>query len=205
MTEMQGDWGRTGPGGTPPQDERERQETLRRELDRLYDETARVEAALDERLGGGVPSWRISPRSIVPAGLLLGFVAAAGSLIIEVIVALLMGDHPLQMVRDALSWILGARALALQTGPALAVGTCLFLLVGAAAGLPLHQVLCRLFIAAPGIWRFLVATAVALVLWMASLLILPGTPFWLSGFTVLVYVYLILLLENWGRRGPVPL
>jgi hypothetical protein len=204
MTEMQGDWGRPGPGGVSPNDDRDRQEALRRELDRLYDETARVEVALDERLGGGMPSWRLRPRSLVPAGLLLGFVAAAGSLISEVIVALLMGDHPLQMVRDGLSWILGSPALSLQTGPALAIGTCFFLIFGAAAGLPLHQVLCRLFIAAPGIWRFLVATAVALVLWMLTLVLLPGTPFWLSGFTVLVYVYLILLLENWGRRGPVP-
>lgn len=203
MTETQGDWERPGPGAASPDEHRERQEALQRELDRLYDETARVEAALDARLGDGVPSWRLRPRSIVPAGLLLGFVAAAGSLVIEVIVALLMRDHPLQMVRDALSWILGAQALTLETGPRLAVGTCLFLLCGAAAGLPLHQVLCRLFIAAPGIWRFLVATAVALVLWMVSLLLLPGTPFWLSGFTVHVYVYLILLLENWGRRGPV--
>jgi hypothetical protein len=203
MTEMQGDWERPGPGAASPDEHRERQEALRRELDRLYDETARVEAALDEQLGDGLPSWRLRPRSIVPAGLLLGFVAAAGSLVVEVIVALLMRDHPLQMVRDALTWILGAQALTLETGPRLAVGTCLFLLCGAAAGLPLHQVLCRLFIAAPGIWRFLVATAVALVLWMVSLLLLPGTPFWLSGFTVHVYVYLILLLENWGRRGPV--
>jgi hypothetical protein len=38
---------------------------------------------------------------------------------------------------------------------------------------------------------------------MVSLLFLSGTPFWLSGVTVHVYVYLILLLENWGRRGPV--
>ena len=199
MTETLGDWQRPGTGPARQTDELMTKDALRRDLQRLYEEAARIEEALDERLGGGLPRFGASLRSGLPAGILLGFVAASGSLLLHVIGSLLMGLHPLQIVRAGMSLFLGIWAFDIETGPVLAVATCLYLIVGATLGIPLHRTFSRTFAAAPGIWRFLVATAIGMVLSLLSIPLLHGTPFWFAASTILAYVWIVLLLENWGR------
>src|SRR4029077_14088485 len=97
VTETLGGWQRPGAGPTRQTDELALKDALRRHLARLYEEAARLEGALDERLGGGLPRFSASLRSGLPAGILLGFVAASGSLLLHVIGSLLMGSHPLQI------------------------------------------------------------------------------------------------------------
>lgn len=204
MTETLGDWQRPGTGPTQQAEELVRKDALRRDLQRLYEEAARIEEALDERLGGGLPRFSASLRSGLPAGMLLGFVAASGSLLLHVIGSLLMDLHPLQIVRAGMSLFIGIWAFDIDTGPRLAFATCLYLIIGAALGIPLHRTFSRTFAAAPGIWRWLVATAVGLLLSLLSIPLLGETPLWFAAATLLAYVWIFLLLENWGRPGHRP-
>ena len=199
MTETLGDWERPGSGPTRQTDELALKDALRRDLARLYEEAARIEGALDERLGGGLPRFTASLRVGLPAGMLLGFVAASGSLLLHVIGSLLMDVHPLQIVRAGMSLFIGVWAFDIETGPRLAIATCLYLILGALLGIPLHRMFNHTFAAAPGIWRFLVATAFGLLLSLLSIPLLHGTPFWWTAFTILAYFWIVLLLENWGR------
>jgi len=204
MTETLGDWQRPGTGPTRQADELVQKDSMRRDLQRLYEEAARIEEALDERLGGGLPRFSASLRSGLPAGILLGFVAASGSLLLHVIGSLLMGLHPLQIVRAGMSLFLGVWAFDIETGPVLAFATCLYLIVGSLLGIPLHRAFSRTFVAAPGIWRFLAATAIGMVLSLFSIPLLHETPFWFAASTILAYVWIFLLLENWGRPAARP-
>jgi prepilin signal peptidase PulO-like enzyme (type II secretory pathway) len=110
-----------------------------------------------------------------------------------------MDVHPLQIVRAGMSLFIGDWAFDIETGPRLAIATCLYLILGALLGIPLHRMFNRTFAAAPGIWRFLVATAIGMLLALLSIPLLHGTPFWWTAFTILAYFWIVLLLENWGR------
>jgi hypothetical protein len=203
MTETLGDWERPGTGPTRQAEDLALKDALRRDLARLYEEAARIEGALDERLGGGLPRFTASLSIGLPAGMLLGFLAASGSLLLHVIGSLMMDVHPLQIVRAGMSLFMGVWAFDIESGPRLALATCLYLVIGALLGIPLHRMFNRTFAAAPGIWRFLVATAIGMALSIVSFLtpVPPrnGTPFWWTAFTLLAYVWIVLLLENWGR------
>ena len=200
MTETLGDWQRPGAGPNRQTEELMYKDALRRDLQRLYDEAARIEAALDERLGGGLPRFNASLRSGLPAGMLLGFVAASGSLLLHVIGSLLMGLHPLLIVQAGMSLFMDIWAFDIQTGPVLAFATCVYLVIGALLGIPLHRAFHRTFAAVSGIWRWLVATAIGLLLSLLSIPLLEKTPFWFAAATILAYVWIFLLLESWGRR-----
>src|SRR5262245_54192048 len=199
MTETLGDWQRPGSGPTRQADELVRKDALRRDLQRLYEEAARIEEALDERLGSGLPRFSASLRSGLPAGILLGFVAASGSLLLHVIGSLMMDLHPLQIVRAGMSLFIGIWAFDIDTGPRLALATCLYLIIGSLFGIPLHRMFSRTFAVAPGIWRFLAVTAIGMVLSLFSIPLLGATPFWFAAATILAYAWIFLLLENWGR------
>jgi hypothetical protein len=217
MTETLGDWEQPGKGPTQQTEAQKRRDALHRDLDRLYGEIGSIETELEglrgfEPMAGG-------RRAFLTTGLLLGIVAGATSLLFSIIGSLALGRHPLQLVRTYLSFVLGERALRLETGMPLALGTCLFLLAGAAYGLLFHLVLSRWFLEAPGIWRLLVSSALAIALWLVNYIlilrwiqptllgttaVLEQVPFWRAAGTHLVFAWTFLLVENRVRSGIAP-
>jgi hypothetical protein len=191
-------------------------ETRLAELERLYAEVRRLEA----EVAGGARSW--PPRGYytayhVLAGMLFGFVGAASSLLFNVVGSLLVGQHPLQLIRVYLTFPLGEQALDLDSGLALGIGTCLYLATGSLYGIGFHVVMSRWFEGAPARRRFLVATALGLGLWIANFylvlswlqpLLFGGAwivklvPFWVAALTHLVFAWTLLLVEQWGRFIP---
>jgi hypothetical protein len=189
----------------------------RAELERLYAEARRIEAELEP---GGGPPW--PPPGYytlfhVLAGMLLGFVGAASSLLFNVVGSLLVDQHPLQIIRVYLTFPLGESALTLDSGLALGIGTCLYLLTGSIYGVGFHIVLSRFFAQAAPARRFLVATALGTGLWLFNFylvlswlqpLLFGGSwivllvPFWVAALTHLVFAWTMLLLEQWGRFVP---
>lgn len=215
MTETLGDWEQPG-RGPHPGDAVARRDARRRELERLYDEVDRIEAELGIA-SLPLPAWAgRRPASFVLAGLLVGFVGAAASLLFHMVGALAMQNNPLQVVRIYLTLLRGERALANDTGRWLALGTCLYLLGGACYGILFHQVLGRWFPQAPGIWRLLVSSAMGVMIWLVNFYLLlswlqplltggPSVlqliPFWLAALTHLVFAWTIFFMEEWGRPG----
>ncbi len=187
------------------------------ELERLYAEVRRVEAEL---ASAAAPSWPPTGYYTlfhVLAGMLLGFVGAASSLLFNVVGSLLVGQHPLQIIRVYLTFPLGEQALRLDSGIALGIGTCLYLLTGTFYGIPFHIVLSRWFEKAPARRRLAVATALGLGLWVLNFYgilswlqpmlfggawIVRLVPFWVAAMTHLVFAWTMVLIEQWGRFIP---
>jgi hypothetical protein len=217
MTETYGDWETPAGGPTRQDTDLARRDAVRRDLDRLRDEVARIEAQVSGAAAIEVPARLLLLYNLV-AGLSAGCVAAAGSLLFNIVGALVVNQHPLEIIRVYLTIPIGERALALQTGPWLAAGVCLYLAIGAVYGIPFRLVLAGPFSQAPTIWRLLAATIMGLVLWVLDHYLILGLlqpltgephlhdlrPAWLAALTHVVFAWTILLFERRVRlAGPV--
>jgi hypothetical protein len=214
MTETYGGWETPGSGPTRQTDELAHRAALRRELDRLHEEIARVETELDE-FGSAFPlAQRVIRAADTLAGSTVGFLAAAVALIFQAIVSLLSGQHPLEAVRLLLTLPLGPPALKLETGPALAGGICLWLLAGILYGLLFHAVLSGPFAMAPGVWRLLAVTAMGMVLFVVHVPLVIGwlgplltghpamarvVPAWQLAMAHLIFAWSIVAFEGRGH------
>ncbi|MGB0716593.1 MAG: hypothetical protein ACPGXK_11980 [Phycisphaerae bacterium] len=169
---------------------------------------------------GGEPSW--PPKSYytayhIMAGMVLGFIAATTSLLVNVIGAAMLSKHPLELIRVYLTFPLGERALNLESGFALAAGCCLYLGTGMFGGIPFHLVLSRYFSQSNMFVRFAVATVMGIGIWLINFygLIAWVQPMLIGGnwivetiplpvaiFTHLVFGWTMLLVDQWGRFVP---
>lgn len=214
MTETYGGWETPGSGPTRQTDELTHRAGLRRDLDRLHEEIARVESELGE-FGSDFPlARRVVRAADTLAGSTVGFLAAAVALLFQTVVSLLSGQHALEAVRLLLTLPLGPQALHLETGPALAGGICLWLLVGTLYGVVFHAVLSGPFALAPGVWRLLAVTAVGMVLFVVHVPLVMGwigprltgapasalaVPAWQLASDHLIFAWAILVFEGRGR------
>ena len=107
-------------------------------------------------------------------GFMLGLVAAAMSLVVNVIGASVVKDSPLEIIRVYLTFPLGERALAVtgesnvyavNNGVVLACGVCLYLATGMVLGVPIHVVLARFTAKSSMAVRMVFASAVGIFLW----------------------------------------
>jgi hypothetical protein len=215
MTETYGDWETPGDGPTRQRDDLARRDTLRRDLSRLYEEMARLEDEIELGSRLGVPERLVFLYNLL-AGLAAGFAGATGSLLFNILGSLLVGRHPLEIIRILLTFPLGTRALQLETGPGLAAGLCLYLLAGSLIGVAFHAVLSGVFAQAPGVWRLLAVTSMGLALWVVDFYVILGWlqplftgdphitdlwPAWLAALSHLVYAWMVLLFERRVRHG----
>jgi len=188
-------------------------------LQELAELRARVEQLEAEVRGSALPEqpeW--PPREFytayfVLAGFTLGGIAAMTSLLFNVIGSLSAGQHPLHLIQIYLTFPLGEPALKMESGLALAVGCCLYLLTGMVFGIPFHLVLSRWFDRSDFVRRFMITTAMALALWLLNNGILAwlqpslcggdwivkDIPWWVAAATHLVFGWTMLLLQPLGR------
>ena len=153
------------------------------------------------------------------AGMVLGLVAAAASLMFNIVGALIMGKHPLELIRVFLTFPLGEKALEQDTGFILATGCCLFLGTGLLGGIPFHLILSRYFSGASIRFRIVVATALSIGVWLITFYglidslqprlfggrwIVEQIPIVVAVLTHLVFGWTILLLDQWAQFVPRP-
>src|SRR5262245_57143051 len=150
----------------------------------------------------------------VLTGFVLGGVAAMTSLLFNVVGALINGLHPLQLIRVYLTFPLGREAENLESGLALAVGCCLYILTGMVLGIPFQLVLTRWFDASTFAVRFAVVSVMAIALWVFNIYgilswlqnalfgvnwIVEDIPWWVAMLTHLVFGWSMLVLQPFGR------
>ncbi|MFN0054755.1 MAG: hypothetical protein ACKV0T_21495 [Planctomycetales bacterium] len=194
---------------------------------------ARVEQ-LEEELAEAAPRWQPgSPYPVYDAasGFVLGSIGAAAALLVNVIGAPIVGKHPLELIRVYLTFPLGEKALALadplkgaQTvsdGMVLAFGCCLYLATGMLLGIPFHMLLSRLGNPAPLKTRLLVATGLALAVWVINFYLILAwlqpllfggrwivdstyLPWWVGAGTHLIFGWTMAFVQPWGRVAPPP-
>lgn len=188
-----------------------------RELAELQAKVRQLQSELAQSEGGSeAGEW--PPRDFYTAyyvlgGFVLGGGGAAASLLFNIIGSLIVGQHPLQIIRVYLTFPLGAQGLEIDNGLTLAVGCCLYLLTGMALGIPFHLVLSRWFIHASFGTRFGVVSAMALAVWAINFYailswlqpalfggrwIVEQTPWWVGASTHLVFGWTMLLVQPLG-------
>ena len=179
-------------------------------------------------------SWRLSagfyPAYAATTGFLLGGIAAVVALAVNVVGAMLVGRHPLELIRVYLTFPLGAQALALTSAPAgttaiddrmiLLLGTCLYLGTGMLIG-SIFQLILSAWTRGQSLGRRLACASVtALVIWLVNFygilvwlqpLVCGGDwivnpqfhPIWVAAGTHLVFGCTMALLSPLGEFQPV--
>jgi len=190
----------------------------RAELDRLRRQVAQLES--DLAVGKGPSDW--TPQGYyttyhILAGMVLGLIAAAVSLIANVIGSAMFGKHPLELIRVYLTFPMGENALEMTSGFALAAGCCLYLATGMIGGIPFHMILSRYFDRSALAVRFAVATVLGLGVWIVNFYgvlswlqpmliggnwIVEKVPWYVAAFTHLVFGWTMLAVDQWGRFVP---
>ena len=153
----------------------------------------------------------------VLVGMMLGSVGAGVSLLANVVSAPLFGLPALQLIRVYLTFPMGERALAAETGLVLTVGCVLYLLTGAVYGVAFHLVMSTRFAKDSAVRRFLAASAIGLTLWVVNFyfviswlqpLLLGGdwivrlVPWWVAALTHVAFAWTMLVGEQWGKFVP---
>ncbi|MFQ5462467.1 MAG: hypothetical protein ACE5E5_07550 [Phycisphaerae bacterium] len=189
------------------------------ELKKHRGEVARLEAELATDRAA-TSTW--APKSYyttyhILAGMVLGLIGAASSLLFNVVGAAMVGKHPLELIRVYLTFPLGEKALSLDSGFALAAGCCLYLGTGMFGGIPFHLVLSRYFADARLAVRFSVATIMGVAVWIINYYgllawlqpaliggnwIVEQVPILVAVLTHLVFAWTLLLVDQWGRFVP---
>ena len=142
---------------------------------------------------------------------------AATSLLFNVVGSVLVGQHPLQLIRVYLTFPLGEAALGTESGLALAIGCSLYLGTGMLLGIPFHLVLSRLVPNAPFSVRLAVVSGLALAVWLFNFYavlswlqpvlfggdwIVRQIPWWVAALTHLVFGWTMLLVNPLGLYVP---
>jgi len=188
------------------------------DLAQLQARVTTLEAELSA--AGGASNW--PPKTYYTtyhllAGMVLGLISAASSLLFNIIGAAMVGKHPLQLIRVYLTFPLGESALELSSGFALAAGCCLYLGTGMIGGIPFHLILSRYFDQARPAVRFTVATVLGVGVWLINFYgvlywlqptliggrwIVEQIPVWVAVATHLVFGWTMLMVDQWGRFVP---
>jgi hypothetical protein len=146
--------------------------------------------------------------------MMLGFFAAASSLLFNIVGSVIVRQHPLELIRIYLTFPLGEKALSIESGATLALGCCLYLATGMIYGIPFHLVLSRFFDKASWLARLGVVTGMGIVLWLINYYVLLSwlqpaffggnwivtmIPWWVAALTHLVFAWTLLLIDHWGH------
>jgi hypothetical protein len=153
-------------------------------------------------------------------GFMLGIFGAMSSLLFNVVGSVLVGQHPLELIRVYLTFPLGDRALEIDSGLALAVGCCLYLGTGMLLGIPVYLALTRWAADGPLIKRLIVASIVSLIIWVIMYygilswlqpavvdmkpenLIINRVPSWVAALTHLVFGWTLAVVYPLGDFIP---
>lgn len=99
-------------------------------------------------------------------GFFLGGIAALTSLMFNIVGSAVVGDPPLQIVQIYLTFPLGAKALTMDSGIALAVGCCLYIATGMILGVPFNLLLTRFTQKWKWLARLVFGSVLAISMWL---------------------------------------
>ncbi len=198
-------------------------EAKRQELAELKQRVRQLEQELATSSPANWPPQQFYHTYYATSGGVLGGVAAAVSLLANVIGAPLAGKGSLELVRIYLTFPLGEQALEMSARSGaliLTLGCCLYIFTGMALGVPLYWLMVRVAgdNAALG-KRLVVATILSLVLWGINFygilswlqpLLFGGNwitdpailPPWVAAGTHLLFGWVIAVLHPWAQFTP---
>jgi hypothetical protein len=189
-----------------------------RQLEELQAHARQLETELErEEAAGQWPPRTYYTAYHALAGFVLGMLGAATSLLFNIVGSLLVGQHPLQLIRVYLTFPLGGSALQTEGGLLLAIGCCLYLATGMLLGIGFQIVLTRWLPNASLARRFAVISILALAVWVVNFYgvlswlqpllfggawIVEQVPWWVGALTHLVFGWTMLLVQPLGTFVP---
>lgn len=193
------------------------------ELAKLKERVRQLEAELTPASQPNWPPRRFYHTYYATSGGVLGGVAAAVSLLANVIGAPLAGKEPLELIRIYLTFPLGEKALEMSAESGaliLSLGCCLYIFTGMVLGVPLYWLMVRIAgDDAPLVKRVVVAVILSLLLWLINFylilnwlqpLLFGGNwitdpailPPWVAAGTHALFGCVIALLHPWAQFTP---
>lgn len=148
--------------------------SILQELNQLRDRVAQLEAEAAAEIDGDQPEPQWSRGFYLTyyatAGFFLGMLAALASLAFNVVGSLIVGQHPLQLIKVYLTFGLGERALdpQLSDGLVLIIGCCLYIATGMFLGIPFQIILTRFNHTGGLPARLAIASVIAIVVWLIN-------------------------------------
>lgn len=205
-------------------------ETKQRELLDLRQRANQLEAEiLDDAAGRPWSLTGFYTAYYATTGFMLGLIAAAVSLMFNVIGGPIAGKSPLELVRIYLTFPLGEKALALTTkadqvyaidnGVILAIGCCLYLATGMLLGVPFHVIAMRFTAKAALSVRLAFGASLGVFLWAINFYgilswLQPATcggnwivnqefmPWWVAAATHVVFGITMIIVSPLGQYVP---
>lgn len=205
-------------------------EVKKRELEELLSRARALETEIqDVEADAGWAPHGFYAAYYATTGFLLGIFGAITSLLFNIIGSLIVGKSPMELIRVYLTFPLGEQALqladtankvyAVPDSAILAMGCCLYLATGMLLGIPLYLALAFFTPKGPMVKRFLVATVVALLIWVVNFygilswlqpLLVGGNwvtnqailPWWVAAATHVIFGWTIVLIYPFGEYKP---
>jgi hypothetical protein len=195
----------------------------KQELEALRARVRQLEAELTGGEEPPAPQWQAKgyyAAYYATTGFLLGGLAAMSSLVFNIVGSLLFEKQPLELIRVYLTFPMGERALDYNTvdnGLILAIGCCLYIGTGMLYGMLFQLVISRFVADASWPAQFVVASALALAVWLVNFYgilswlqpllfggrwIVEQIPWWVAALTHLVFGWTMLLVYPLGRYTP---
>lgn len=137
-------------------------------LAELHDLRLRVRE-LEQELQESPPHWQADEFYLAyyaTAGFMLGMIAAAASLLFNIVGSLAVGQHWLKLIQVYLTFPLGEQGLQMDGWLALTIGCCLYLGTGMILGVPFYVLLHWLTRNGTLANRITVASALAISMWL---------------------------------------
>jgi hypothetical protein len=194
------------------------------ELHKLRQRVAELEEELEgEYAAGATPPGEYYTAYYATTGFMLGMFGAATSLLFNIIGSLIWSQysgeqlHPLHLIQVYLTFPLGASALQITGGLALAIGCCLYLGTGMVYGILFHLVLTRFTANGTFLQRLVVVSVLSIVVWLVNFYgilawlqpalfkgnwIVEMVPWWVAMLTHLVFGWTMVLVYPWGLYRP---
>ncbi len=137
-------------------------------LQELQRQVQELESELTEPAQDGWRAGEYYTAYYATTGFMLGMFGAATSLLFNVVGSLLVGQHPLQLIKVYLTFPLKERALEMDSGLALAIGCCLYLGTGMLLGIPFYLILTGYTSRMTWLSRLVVACLLSAALWILN-------------------------------------
>lgn len=209
-------------------------ETKLRELEALRARVRQLEAELGGAASASAPpapggpsdAWQTEgyyTAYYAISGAMLGIFGAATSLLFNVIGTYVWSEvrgeelHPLRLIQVYLTFPLGAKALSIDSGMTLAIGSCLYIGTGMLYGMLFHVAQSRLLPRGGFVARFLLVSALSIVVWLVNFygilswlqpLLFGGNwiveliPPWVAALTHLVFGWTMVIVYPFGVYVP---
>lgn len=184
----------------------------------LQDEAAALLRSIEEeRTERDIDNW--PPKSFywwyhITSGAILGGFGSITSLLFNIIGAVIVGKHPLELIRVFMTFPMGEAALKSDADTILIIGVILYIVTGSMLGVLFELVMAKYFKDSSLMQKVLVAIGISIAIWVINFFaiiswmqpmlfggswILEMIPWWVAALTHIVFGLTMLLIGEWGH------